>query len=91
VIVKAVAGGGGRGMRVVRNARNWHGAANGAAESEAAFGVGDVYIEKYSRIRATSNSRSSAITRQRACIWRARMLDPAPPSEAARRVALARR
>ena len=48
VIIKATAGGGGRGMRVVRAAV---GAANAVKtaqrEAEAAFGVGDVYIEKY--------------------------------------------
>src|SRR5688500_672680 len=48
VIVKAVAGGGGRGMRVVRNAPDLPNAWRTAQrEAEAAFGVGDVYIEKY--------------------------------------------
>ncbi len=48
VIIKATAGGGGRGMRVVTSA-----AALGVQlktaqrEAEAAFGVGDVYLEKY--------------------------------------------
>jgi acetyl-CoA carboxylase biotin carboxylase subunit len=48
VIIKATAGGGGRGMRVVRSVSEL-GAAFGTAqrEAEAAFGVGDVYIEKY--------------------------------------------
>ncbi len=48
VIIKAVAGGGGRGMRVIR-APNEMGKALKTAqrEAEAAFGVGDVYIEKY--------------------------------------------
>ena len=48
VIIKAVAGGGGRGMRVIR-AGNELGKALKTAqrEAEAAFGVGDVYIEKY--------------------------------------------
>ena len=48
VIIKAVAGGGGRGMRVIRQpqelAKNLKTAQR---EAEAAFGVGDVYIEKY--------------------------------------------
>ena len=48
VIVKAVAGGGGRGMRIVRTAAelrtSWRIARR---EAEAAFGNGDVYIEKY--------------------------------------------
>jgi acetyl-CoA carboxylase biotin carboxylase subunit len=48
VIIKAVAGGGGRGMRIVRNAdelaTNFRTAQR---EAEAAFGNGAVYIEKY--------------------------------------------
>lgn len=48
VIVKATAGGGGRGMRVVRNAAELPTAVKTAQrEAEAAFGVPDVYIEKY--------------------------------------------
>jgi acetyl-CoA carboxylase, biotin carboxylase subunit len=48
VIIKAVAGGGGRGMRVIRNPSELGKALKTAQrEAEAAFGVGDVYIEKY--------------------------------------------
>jgi acetyl-CoA carboxylase biotin carboxylase subunit len=48
VIVKATAGGGGRGMRVVRAASELsHAVKTAQREAEAAFGVGDVYIEKY--------------------------------------------
>ncbi|MBI3048240.1 MAG: acetyl-CoA carboxylase biotin carboxylase subunit [Acidobacteria bacterium] len=48
VIIKAVAGGGGRGMRIVRSAADLGGALRTAQrEAEAAFGVGDVYIETY--------------------------------------------
>ena len=48
VIIKAVAGGGGRGMRVVRNGDELPKAFKTAMrEAEAAFGVGDVYLEKY--------------------------------------------
>jgi acetyl-CoA carboxylase biotin carboxylase subunit len=48
VIIKAVAGGGGRGMRVIREAGELAKALKTAQrEAEAAFGVGDVYIEKY--------------------------------------------
>src|SRR6188768_4279881 len=48
IIVKAVAGGGGRGMRVVRSAGELANALRTAQrEAEAAFGNGDVYIEKY--------------------------------------------
>jgi acetyl-CoA carboxylase biotin carboxylase subunit len=48
VIVKAVAGGGGRGMRVVRAPGEMSAALRTAQrEAEAAFGNGDVYVEKY--------------------------------------------
>jgi acetyl-CoA carboxylase biotin carboxylase subunit len=48
VIIKAVAGGGGRGMRIVRNASELPNLLRTAQrEAEAAFGNGDVYIEKY--------------------------------------------
>jgi acetyl-CoA carboxylase biotin carboxylase subunit len=47
-IIKAVAGGGGRGMRVLRNAGELGKSLKTAQrEAEAAFGVGDVYLEKY--------------------------------------------
>jgi acetyl-CoA carboxylase biotin carboxylase subunit len=48
VILKASAGGGGRGMRVVKNPADLAQAYRSAsAEAAAAFGVPDVYIEKY--------------------------------------------
>src|ERR1051326_5760893 len=48
VIIKATAGGGGRGMRVVRSAGELpHAFKTAAREAEAAFSVGDVYLEKY--------------------------------------------
>ncbi len=48
VIIKAVAGGGGRGMRVVHKAEDLSKSLKTAMrEAEAAFGVGDVYLEKY--------------------------------------------
>jgi acetyl-CoA carboxylase biotin carboxylase subunit len=48
VIVKATAGGGGRGMRVVRAPNELSVAVKTAQrEAEAAFGIGDVYLEKY--------------------------------------------
>ncbi len=48
VIVKAAAGGGGRGMRIVRSPADLGAALRTAQrEAQAAFGVGDVYIEKY--------------------------------------------
>ncbi|MDZ7288676.1 MAG: acetyl-CoA carboxylase biotin carboxylase subunit [candidate division KSB1 bacterium] len=48
VIIKATAGGGGRGMRVVREAGELENAFNQAqTEAQAAFGNPAVYIEKY--------------------------------------------
>src|SRR5499433_2808284 len=48
VILKATAGGGGRGMRVVRSASELpHAFKTAQREAEAAFGVADVYLEKY--------------------------------------------
>jgi acetyl-CoA carboxylase, biotin carboxylase subunit len=48
IIIKAVAGGGGRGMRVVQNPGELPNALRTAQrEAEAAFGNGDVYVEKY--------------------------------------------
>jgi acetyl-CoA carboxylase biotin carboxylase subunit len=48
VIIKATAGGGGKGMRVVHNdgslVQSFHAA---RSEAERAFGCGDVYMEKY--------------------------------------------
>jgi len=47
VIIKAAAGGGGRGMRVVHNDITLRGALGAArAEAEAAFKNGDLYVEK---------------------------------------------
>lgn len=48
VIIKAVAGGGGRGMRLAHNAVSFKKEfAAASSEAEKAFGNGDVYIEKY--------------------------------------------
>jgi len=48
VIVKAVAGGGGRGMRVIRTPDELPNAFGSAqAEAAAAFGNGDLYMEKF--------------------------------------------
>ena len=48
VILKAAAGGGGRGMRVARDERELSGAYDTArAEAESAFGSAEVYLEKY--------------------------------------------
>jgi acetyl-CoA carboxylase, biotin carboxylase subunit len=48
VIIKATAGGGGRGMKVARNESDLEVAVSTAqTEAKAAFGNGEVYIEKY--------------------------------------------
>jgi len=48
VILKAVAGGGGRGMRICRNAEELPGLYNQAStEAANAFGNGDLYMEKF--------------------------------------------
>jgi len=48
VIIKAAAGGGGRGMRVAHNDISLRGAYSAAqTEAEAAFGEGSVYLEKF--------------------------------------------
>jgi hypothetical protein len=86
VIIKAVAGGGGRGMRVIRAPGELSKALKTAQrEAEAAFGVGDVYIEKY--VEQPPSHRVPGARRpprRRGAPRRARVLDPAPPSEAAR-------
>lgn len=48
VMIKACAGGGGRGIRLIRSADDLEGAYNQAtAEAQSAFGDGSVYLEKY--------------------------------------------
>jgi acetyl-CoA carboxylase biotin carboxylase subunit len=48
VLLKAAAGGGGRGMRVVRKAEDLAGQfADAAREAKAAFGDDSIYVEKY--------------------------------------------
>jgi acetyl-CoA carboxylase, biotin carboxylase subunit len=48
VVIKASAGGGGRGMRVVSHSRELAGALEAASsEAKKAFGDGSVYVEKY--------------------------------------------
>ena len=48
IMLKAAAGGGGKGMRIVRNTEEMPNAfATASAEAQAAFGDSSVYIEKY--------------------------------------------
>jgi hypothetical protein len=87
VIVKATAGGGGRGMKLARSAAGrWTRLQTARAEAKAAFGNDEVYIEKYLGRRAISRSRSSATARaMRGASGRARLLAAAPPPEGAGR------
>jgi len=48
ILIKAAAGGGGRGMRVVSDAAAFDAAAQGAIrEAESSFGSGAIYLERY--------------------------------------------
>ena len=48
LLLKAAGGGGGRGMRIVEEAKNFAGAfAQASAEAAAAFGQPDIYLERY--------------------------------------------
>ena len=70
VLIKAAAGGGGRGMKVARNAGELSLALSTArAEAKAAFGDDAVYIEKYLERRATSKFRSSVTGKATRFIW----------------------
>ena len=91
VIVKATAGGGGRGMRVVRAAGELsHAVKTAQQEAEAAFGVRDVYIEKY--IDSPRHVEFQVLgdhSRVRRPSRRARVLHSTTTPEAHRRVAVA--
>ena len=93
VILKASAGGGGRGMRVVREMSELLPAFRAAqAEAAAAFGVPDVYIERY--VDAPRHIEIQVMADSRGNVGppgRARVLDPAAPPEDHRGGALADR
>ena len=83
VMIKASAGGGGKGMRLAcRRPGMREGFVSRRNEARATFGDDRVFIEKFHRAsRAISRSRCWA-TRTAMCpSGRARMLDPAPPPE----------
>ena len=86
VLVKAAAGGGGKGMRIVRDAAD-HDEAVAAAKREAlsAFGDDTMLVEKYvesgRHIEVQVHGRRA---RHHAAPRRARLLDPAPSPEGAR-------
>ena len=91
ILLKAAAGGGGRGMRLVSSADELDDAfATASAEADAAFGDGSLYVEKalvparHVEIQVLADAHG-----RRAHPRRARVLDPAPPPEAGRGVAVA--
>ena len=94
LLVKASAGGGGRGMRVVRDARRPARARSRRREAEAAsaFGDGTVFVEPYLEhgrhveVQVRRRRHGSVLVARRA-----RLLDPAPPPEGGRGGAGARR
>jgi acetyl/propionyl-CoA carboxylase alpha subunit len=66
VLLKAAAGGGGKGMRVVREPGELATALDAARrEAQNAFGDDAVYVEKYIVGPGTSRSRSSATSTER--------------------------
>ena len=92
VLLKAAAGGGGKGMRLVASEDELEGAFGAAsAEAEAAFGDGSVYVEKLvSPARHVEIQVLCDAEGRRADAGRARVLDPAAPPEARRGVAVGR-
>ncbi len=93
VILKAAAGGGGRGMRIVRAEKRARERVRDrrVTRREKAFGDGSIYLEKY--LERAAPHRVPGLRRpprQRHPPRRARVLDPAPPPEADRGVAVAR-
>ena len=92
LLVKAAAGGGGRGMRVVRSAAELDEALEAARrEAKAAFGDDTVFCERYlERPRHVEIQLLGDGAGRRGRARRARVLGAAPPPEGARGVALAR-
>ena len=93
VMLKAAAGGGGKGMRMVSSPEELHSAyENARSEAQRAFGDNEVYLEKFI---VNPASRRDADLRRRA--WqcglsrRARVFGAAAASEGDGRVALADR
>jgi len=74
MLVKALAGGGGRGMRVVREAREIDEALTRCrSEAEAAFGCADVYVERllararHIEVQVVGDGRGVAVLGDREC------------------------
>ena len=89
VLIKAAAGGGGRGMRVARNDISLQAGLKAARqEAEKAFKDGSVYLEKYiEQPRHVEVQILGRPPRQRRPPLGARLLAAAPPSEAGRGIA----
>ena len=89
VLIKAAAGGGGRGMRVARNDVSLQDRLQAASqEAENAFKDGSVYLEKIHRTAAPRRGADPRRpSRQRRPPLGARLLVAAPPSEARRGIA----
>ena len=86
VLIKASAGGGGRGMRIVRREADMDREIQAAAaEAQAAFGDPSVYVEKFiERARHIEIQVLGRQPRQCRASGRAGLLDPAPAPEADR-------
>ena len=70
VMLKAAMGGGGKGMRLVRQESELTGALRAArSEAGAAFGDASVYLERASSSRATSRSRCWPTRTAPSCTW----------------------
>ena len=83
LVVKAAAGGGGRGMRVVRSAGELDEAlAAAAARGRGGFRRRDCFLRAVSRAASPRRGAAPRARRRRRCARRAGLLDPATPSEA---------
>ena len=88
LLVKASAGGGGRGMRVVRALADLPAEiAKAAAEAASAFGDGTVFVEPYVEHGRHVEVQVVGHSARRAGARRAGLLDPAPAPEGRRGVA----
>ena len=92
VMIKAAAGGGGKGMRIAceRRRRRARASTPAAPRRRRAFGDDRVFIEKFIEeprhieIQVLGDAHGNVVY-----LWRARVLDPAPPPEGDRGGALA--